>query len=102
SILVHLVDLSAGAEPSKEAEVVARELELYSKELARKPRLVVGSKLDAAHEGAADDLERWAAGRGWDCHRISAVAGTGVKELIRKLAAAVREGRRREVGAGHA
>ncbi|HUP63780.1 MAG TPA: GTPase ObgE [Thermoanaerobaculia bacterium] len=93
SILVHLVDLSAGPSPSADAETVARELELYSGDLARKPRLVVGSKLDSAHEGASEDLRGWAAKQGHDYHEISAVAGTRVKELIRLLAAAVRADR---------
>ena len=48
---LHLVDLSANEHPEKDAEVVARELELHSKTLAEKPRLVCGSKLDSAIDG---------------------------------------------------
>src|SRR5437870_9998887 len=43
SALLHLVDLSANEHPEHDAAVVAHELELHSKELAGKPRLVCGS-----------------------------------------------------------
>src|SRR6476659_10096545 len=48
SVLVHLVDLSANETPDVDAEVVAHELERYSELLAKKPRIVCGSKLDSA------------------------------------------------------
>jgi GTP-binding protein len=93
SILVHLVDLSSNETPSRDAEVIERELELYSPELGRKPRLVVGSKIDSAIEGASADARAWAVARGYDYHEISAVVGTGIRELVRRLAAVVREGK---------
>ncbi len=93
SILVHLVDLSSGETPSADADVIHRELALYSPELGRKPRLVVGSKLDSAVEGASADAKRWAAEHGYDYFEISAVVGTNVRALVRKLAAAVRAGK---------
>src|SRR6266571_5332016 len=37
SVLVHLVDLSANETPDHDAEVIARELEAYSRTLAEKP-----------------------------------------------------------------
>src|SRR5207237_10016846 len=48
SVLVHLVDLSANETPDVDAEVVAHELERYSELLAKKQRIVCGSKLDSA------------------------------------------------------
>src|SRR5207253_3053142 len=50
SVLVHLVDLSANEQPDVDAEVVARELALYSQTLAQKPRIICGSKLDSVLE----------------------------------------------------
>jgi GTP-binding protein len=91
SVLVHLVDLSADDHPDKDAEVVAHELELYSKTLADKPRIVCGSKLDSAIEGNSAKLRAYAAKHAYDYHEISAVVGDGVKELIRMLARFVRE-----------
>lgn len=48
-VLVHLVDLSAGAEgrvPEADFDTINRELEKYSPTLADKPQLVVANKLD--------------------------------------------------------
>jgi GTPase len=91
--LVHLVDLSASDHPSDEAVVVAKELALYSATLAAKPRVICGSKLDAAHEGASDDLRRHAQAEGLPYFEISAIAGTGVTELLRQLMPVVLEHR---------
>ncbi len=51
-VLVHLIDLSAGAEgrdPVHDFDVLNHELERYSPELASKPQLVVANKLDLTH-----------------------------------------------------
>jgi GTP-binding protein len=91
SVLVHLVDLSANEQPDTDAEVIARELALYSQALAAKPRIVCGSKLDSAIEGNSEKLRAYAAKHGYDYHEISAVVGDGVRDLVRKLARFVRE-----------
>ncbi|HEX7832774.1 MAG TPA: GTPase ObgE [Thermoanaerobaculia bacterium] len=91
SVLVHLVDLSSNETPDRDAEVIARELELYSQTLARKPRIIVGSKLDSEVPGNSDKLRAYAQTAGFDYHAISAVVGEGVKDLVRKLARFVRE-----------
>ncbi len=93
SLLLHLVDLSADDHPEEDAEVIARELELYSKTLAGKPRIVCGSKLDSAIEGNSEKLRSYAEQRGFDYAGISAVAGEGVRDLVRMLARFVREHR---------
>jgi GTP-binding protein len=91
SVLVHLVDLSANETPDADAEVIDRELELYSQKLARKPRIVVGSKLDSEVPGNSEKLRAYAQSRGYQYHAISAVVGDGVRELVRILARFVRE-----------
>ena len=96
SVLVHLVDLSSNDHPEKDAEVVARELELYSEKLARKPRIVCGSKIDSAIEGNSEKLRAYAEKLGYPYHEISAVVGTAVKELVRMLADFVRQDQKRE------
>ena len=93
SALVHLVDLSTNETPDVDAEVVARELALYSGSLAEKPRIVCGSKLDSAVPGNSEKLRRYAEKAGYEYYEISAVAGDGVRELVRRLARMVREGR---------
>jgi GTP-binding protein len=91
SVLVHLVDLSANEEPEKDAEVIAKELELYSQTLAQKPRIVVGSKIDSLVPGNSEKLRAYADRHGFPYHEISAVVGDGVRELVRMLARFVRE-----------
>jgi GTPase len=91
SVLVHLVDLSANETPDVDAEVIARELELHSQTLAKKPRIVCGSKLDSAVPENSEKLRAYAEKHGYDYFEISAVVGDGVRELVRKLARFVRE-----------
>ena len=93
SVLVHLVDLSANEQPDHDAEVIARELALYSQTLAEKPRIVCGSKLDSAIPGNSEKLRVYAQKNGYDYHEISAVVGDGVRDLVRKLARFAREHR---------
>jgi GTP-binding protein len=96
SVLVHLVDLSANEDPDADAEVIARELALYSPLLATKPRIVCGSKLDSLVPGNSEKLRAYAARNGYPYHEISAVVGDGVRELVRMLARFVRENYERE------
>ncbi|HVG25475.1 MAG TPA: GTPase ObgE [Thermoanaerobaculia bacterium] len=91
SVLVHLVDLSANETPDEDARVIARELELYSRTLAGKPRIVVGSKIDSEVPGNSEKLRAYAQENGFDYNQISAVVGDGVKELVRMLARFVRQ-----------
>ena len=93
SVLVHLVDLSANEHPEQDAEVIARELALYSQTLAQKPRIVCGSKLDSAIPGNSQKFRAYAQKNGYDYHEISAVVGDGVRDLVRMLARFVREHR---------
>ena len=90
-MLVHLVDLSANEAPVVDADVIAHELEAYSQTLAAKPRIIVGSKLDSAIEGNSKKLRAYAKKHGYQYHEISAVIGTGVRELVRMLARVVRD-----------
>jgi GTPase len=93
SVLVHLVDLSANETPEHDAEVIAKELEAYSATLARKPRIVCGSKLDSAVPGNSETLRAYAERNGFEYYEISAVTGEHVRELVRVLARIVRENR---------
>ncbi|MEO8217065.1 MAG: GTPase, partial [Acidobacteriota bacterium] len=93
AVLVHLVDLSKGANPSTDAEVIERELGLYSEILATKTRLICGSKLDSAFPDASEDLRKYASDRGFEYLEISAVTGLNVTELVRRLGTVVKEER---------
>lgn len=91
SALVHLVDLSSNETPDVDAEVVARELALYSGTLAEKQRIVCGSKIDSAVPGNSEKLRAYAEKTSYEYYEISAVVGEGVRELVRRLARLVRE-----------
>ncbi len=85
-VLCLLVDLSAAAEvaPTEQQRVLLAELEQYEPALLDRPRLVVGTKADAAAE--AD----------WGGERISAATGQGVRELVGRMASLVHEARQAE------
>jgi GTPase len=93
AVLLHLVDLSSNDHPENDAEVIARELELYSKKLAGKPRIICGSKVDSAIEGNSGKLRSYAERQGFGYTEISAVVGDGVRDLVRTLARFIREQR---------
>lgn len=81
-ILLHLVDISGTAPmpPDAAYHVIRNELQSYSTELARKPEVVVATKLDAAEDPQlAIASLRAACGR--EVLAISAVTGAGLEEL---------------------
>ncbi|HVS02319.1 MAG TPA: GTPase ObgE [Thermoanaerobaculia bacterium] len=84
--LVQLVDLT-GAGVEEGLEVVERELSAFDPTLLHRPRLLVGSKLDAADEEARRQLAAAAARRGLPHHAISSASGAGIDELVQRLAA---------------
>ena len=83
-LLAHLVDVSdaSGRDPVHDFETVLAELASFSSDLAKKPMLVVASKMDAAQSQArVDSLRNLAAGRGLPYFEISSVTGQGIEEL---------------------
>ncbi len=83
-VLCVLVDLAPpdGTSPQHQLEVLLRELGRYQPELLERPRVVVGTKADAA---SPEQLAEW------DGPVISAVTGHGVRDLVGCLAALVHE-----------
>ena len=85
-ILVHFVDLSAGADgAASELEVVERELGAYSPGLLERQRWIVGSKLDAVDTERQSELARAAADRRLPYYEISSAARMGTAKLIGDL-----------------
>lgn len=93
SLLVFLLDLSGaeGRKPEADYKVLDRELRLYSKVLAAKPRLVVANKMDLP--ASAVNLARFRAKVAVPIVPISCLDGSGLKELREVLWKAVREGK---------
>lgn len=89
-VLCVLVDLAPldDTSPAEQVEILLRELEAYEPTLLDRPRVVVGTKIDAASSEMLAD---------WQGPKISAVTGAGVRELVGMLAALVHEARQRAV-----
>jgi GTP-binding protein len=96
-LLLHLVDiapLDPNAEPAKEVEAIAKELEKFSLELAEKPRWLVINKIDLL---TADDLEvareMLLEELGWDgpVFEVSAATGAGTEALGHAVMQALEE-----------
>ena len=85
-LLLHMVDLSGseGRDPLEDYRVINRELEKFSPELAQRPQIVVGNKIDLLQpeevEAAVERFRR----EGIVLLPISAVTGAGVRELVRR------------------
>src|SRR6266481_2105344 len=94
-LLVHMVDVSdaTGRDPVEDFETVMRELASFNEDLAKKPMIVVASKMDAAQDaGRAASLKRLAAERGLPYLEISSVTGLGLEALKHAIAERVLAG----------
>ena len=80
--LLVMLDLAPvdGRSPEEQERILLAELGQYQPDLLRRPRLIVGSKADAATEA-------------WDAERISAATGEGVRALLGRMAELVSRAR---------
>jgi GTP-binding protein len=90
-VLIHLLD-GAGPDPLADFSQINSELALFDENLAHKPQLVALNKIDlpdaqARWPGVKSELER----RGYEVMAISAVAHTGVRDLLYRAAQKVAE-----------
>jgi len=107
-VLVHLVDLSGAATASAEEpgsaaadlQTVEGELGAFDPGLLARPRVIVGSKGDAALPERRAELARAAGERGLPYLEISAATGRGTRELVAELARLLAAAREGEEGAG--
>ena len=91
-LLVHLVDTSdANADdPVHSFEIINGELAAFSASLMQKPMIVVATKLDATTDRTRlAALGAYCLKHSLEFHCISAVAGEGVRELVRSIADAL-------------
>jgi GTP-binding protein len=91
-LLAHLVDVSeaTGRDPVQDFEIVLSELASFSEDLARKPMIVVATKLDAAQDPErVASLEALARERGLPFFKISSATGEGLGALKRAMAESV-------------
>jgi GTP-binding protein len=83
-LLAHLVDVSdsSGREPVHDFEVILQELAAFSGDLAKKPMLVVATKIDVAQDpGRVESVKKLADDRGLPFLAISSVTGEGLEQL---------------------
>jgi GTP-binding protein len=100
--LMFLVDISESVrvDSVESLQTLRKELKLYNPDLAKKPYAVAATKLDIAGKGKnLNKLETYCKKHHLRLFPISAVAGVGLKPLIRFLGKAVQECRRKHVGA---
>jgi GTP-binding protein len=89
AVIIHILDMASleGRDPLEDFEAINRELALYNPELAARPQVVAGNKLDIY--GEDDRLRRvrdYMAEREIPFFGISAAVGTGVERLLYAVA----------------
>jgi GTPase len=84
--LLHLVDLAAESTLEEDVAAVEAELAAFDPALLERPRLRVGSKLDAATAERRRELAEVAERRDLSRHQVSSVTGEGIPELVWLLA----------------
>jgi len=95
AIILHVVDLSGGWEgrdPVEDYKIIEQELSSYASELASRPHIVLGNKIDA--EGAPERSERMKAyveELDLPYFEVSAATGAGIETMSRYVAGRVHE-----------
>jgi GTP-binding protein len=90
-ILAHIIDImpTDGSEPAENYKTICSELEKHSKALAAKPEIIVANKTDLDPDGKIVEELRKKLNK--EVHPISAVTGSGVKELSEVLWQKIKE-----------
>lgn len=86
-LLVHIVDVSGseGRNPIEDFETINDELMKYNENLAKRPMLVAGNKIDLAEEDQLKEFEDYIRGKGYEYFPMSVPINYGVDELIAKI-----------------
>jgi GTP-binding protein len=91
-VLIHLIDGAGldGRAPHDDYEKLNRELSLYSAELMEKPQVIALNKMDLT--SAAENMRKFKSrSPRKKVFPVSALTGSGVKELLREVWAKLRE-----------
>ncbi len=87
-VLIHMVDAASteGRDPIADIYAINKELEAYNPLLLARPQVIAANKTDAIYEGEegnpVDRLKQEFEPKGIQVFPISAVSGTGLKELL--------------------
>jgi len=93
-VLIHMVDISAleGRDPLEDFRTINQELEKFNSDLLERPQVVAANKIDLTDtEENLADLKEVLEAEGYEVFPISAVTGTGVDDLIRRVNELVEE-----------
>lgn len=83
-LIVHIIDVSGveGRNPIEDFEIINRELQNFSEELAQAPQIVAANKSDMASPEQIETLKKYVEDKGYSFFEISAVTTQGTKELV--------------------
>lgn len=86
-VIIHLVDAASteGRDPVEDVYAIHRELKNYNEDIAKRPQVIAANKIDVIFPEGEDPIEKLRTEfepQGIKIFPISAVAGTGVKELL--------------------
>lgn len=83
-LLVHIVDVSGheGRDPKEDFDQINKELVKFNPELAERPQIVVGNKIDMAEPEQIEDFKNWVEAQGYEYYSICAPILEGTKELM--------------------
>ncbi|MGN1418063.1 MAG: GTPase ObgE [Acutalibacteraceae bacterium] len=92
-MLLHIVDVSGseGRDPIEDFEKINRELEKFNSELAKRPQIVAGNKIDLATDEQLSRFRTYIESKGYAYFEMCAPIYEGTKEVINAVAAKLAE-----------
>ena len=83
-LLIHIVDVSGheGRDPKDDFEKINEELVKFNPELAERPMIVAGNKIDMAEPEQIDEFKAYVEAKGYEYYSICAPILEGTKELM--------------------
>jgi len=93
-LILHLFDISASEreDPLDDIQKINSELQKYSPELASRPQILAGNKIDIGYDKETlERIQAFAAEKNYALNLISGATGEGVDELIKAVALKLKE-----------
>lgn len=83
-MLIHIVDVSGseGRNPIDDFEKINEELKKFNPDLAERPMIVAGNKIDMAEPGQIEEFKKYVNDKGYEYYSICAPIMEGTKELM--------------------
>lgn len=83
-MLIHIVDVSGseGRNPIDDFEKINEELKKFNPDLAERPMIVAGNKIDMAEPEQIEEFKKYVNDKGYDYYSICAPIMEGTKELM--------------------